>query len=130
MGKKFNKYKSNDSKKTITNKCPINPERLVYKGPKRTIDGKEMWWCPKHKCPKGTYDGMYVGHPPEKHDEWQVRTDEFKANKKNKGENKSESNSKDSKVKSFKLTEQLKTALCTQGQMTAETIDKILQGDF
>ena len=29
---------SNDSKKTNTNKSPINPERLVYKGAKRTID--------------------------------------------------------------------------------------------
>ena len=69
---------------------------------------------------------MYVSHPPDKHDEWQTRKDEFKANRKNKGDYKSESNSKDSKVKSFNLTEQLKTALCTQGQMTAETIDKIL----
>ena len=102
----------------------------MFKGLKRTIDGKEMWWCKFHKCPRGTYDGMYVMHPPEKHDEWQVRKDEFKANKKNKGEHKSDSNSKDSTVKSFKLTDQLKAALCTKGQMTAETIDKILQGDF
>ena len=70
---------------------------------------------------------MYVGHPPDKHDGWHTRKDEFKANRKNKGDYKSESNSK---VKSFKLTEQLKTALYTQGQMTAETRDKILQGNF
>ena len=65
-----NKTKSNDSKKSNTNKSPINPERLVFKGTKMTIDGKEMWWCKFHKCPRGTYDRMYVMHPPEKHDEW------------------------------------------------------------
>ena len=130
-GNTNNKTKPNDSKKSNTTKnSPINPERLVFKGAKATIDGKEMWWCKHHICPRGTYNGMYVMHPPEKHYEWQARKDEFKANRKNKGENKSESNSKDSTVKSFKITDQLRTALCTQDQMSAETIDKILSGDF
>ena len=37
----------------------------MFKDTKRTIDGKEIWWCKFHKCPRGTYDGMYVIHPPE-----------------------------------------------------------------
>ena len=65
-GNTNNKTKSNDSKKSNTTKnSPINPERLVFKGAKATIDGKEMWWCKHHICPRGTYNGMYVMHPPE-----------------------------------------------------------------
>ena len=56
-----------------------------------------MWWCPKHKCPKETYDGIYVGHPPDEHDKWQTRKDKFKANRKDKGDYKTETSYNDSK---------------------------------
>ena len=31
-------------------------------------DGKTWYWCPRHVVP-GKYDGLYVTHKPEDHDE-------------------------------------------------------------
>jgi len=33
-------------------------------------DGRTMWWCPHHKY-DGRYNGLYIDHKTEYHDEWQ-----------------------------------------------------------
>ena len=89
-------------------------------------------WCPKHKCTRGTYDGLYIQHPPEEHDAWQVRKDSYKNKKKDKPEKpKSKSGGKTYlEGKTFTLNDGLKTALCTQGQLTSEQLDCIMNQDF
>ena len=36
------------------------------------MDGVKWYWCTKHVM-DGVYDGMYVKHPEDKHDEWLER---------------------------------------------------------
>ena len=119
---------------STTKRTPINPERLKYNGPKKTIDGKEQFWCPLHICPNGTYRGLYCGHTKEGHDEWQKRKDFFKAKKKGQKDSSSSSTSTPStnsnQGKTFQLTDRLKTALCTEGQMSAEQVEAIFGQDF
>ena len=43
--------------------------RTVKDGEKKTINGTQYWWCPHHKHKDGLWDGLYVRHPAEKHDE-------------------------------------------------------------
>jgi hypothetical protein len=40
--------------------------RATFDGAKKTVDGKEWFWCPHH-VKDGCWDGLYVGHPPDKH---------------------------------------------------------------
>ena len=98
-------------------------------GPTKTIDGKLQYWCTQHVCPKGRYNGLYCNHDDSGHPEWQKRKDEFKANKK-KGKTSQTGAQTSTNGRSFKLTDKLKTALCTQGQMSAEQVEEILGTDF
>ena len=50
----------------------LDPWRIVKEGSSKTVDGKTWNWCPHHKR-EGKYDGMYVAHTPDKHDEWLER---------------------------------------------------------
>ena len=43
--------------------------RTINSGATKTIDGAQFWWCPNHKHKDGLWDGLYVRHLPEKHDE-------------------------------------------------------------
>lgn len=48
-------------------------------------DGKHYHWCP-HYVYKCLYDGLYVTHLADKHDEWQAQQDCKKQNRKDKME--------------------------------------------
>ena len=53
-------------------------------GAKVFKDGKWYWWCEHNKW-DGFYDGLYVTHSPENHDEWKAKQDVNK--KRNQGRN-------------------------------------------
>ena len=96
-----------------------------------------QFWCTQHVCPKGRYDGLYCNHDDAGHSEWQAKKDEYKANKKKNntpdatsGGTKSGGNNSNTHGRSFKLTKNLKSALCTQDQMKAEQVEEILCRDF
>ena len=127
---KYNGKSTSGTPKTpgTTNSC-INPERMKKCGPTKMIDGKLQYWCTQHVCPKGRYDGLYCNHDDLGHPDWQKRKDEFKANKK-KGKPSQTGVQTSTNGRSFKLTDKLKTALCTQGQMSAEQVEEILGTDF
>ena len=40
-------------------------------------DGKSWYWCPYHKKP-GLFDGLYMPHKPEDHDEWRAKKYPYK----------------------------------------------------
>ena len=45
---------------------------------KITREGRTWYWCPHHKHPRGTFDGLYMTHKPEHHDEWRDRRNQRK----------------------------------------------------
>ena len=132
---KKNKKSGNPTKTPATpcasNSC-TNPERMKKAGPTKTIDGRLQYWCTQHVCPKGRYNGLYCNHDDAGHPEWQKRKDEFKAKKKGNTSGKAPKAGTPNSTngRSFKLTEKLKTPLCTQGQMTSEQVEEILGTGF
>ena len=76
-------------------------------------DGKTYWWCPHHKR-EGYFDGLYMPHKPEDHDAWAENKKKWQEKRKTKkGNEKGKSNS-------LGLTEALKSALMTEGNMSEE----------
>ena len=138
----FEKYKKANSNRNSDTKCPdatptkkksvtINPLRKIKKGDSMIIDGKQHWWCPHHKW-EGEFDGLYMTHKPEDHHIWQKQKDERIAKFKKKKEEKKKSNGggntqNNNNKKSFTMSDKLKTALCTQGQLTPEQLDNIVE---
>lgn len=78
-------------------------------------DGKTWWWCPKHKV-DGLFDGLYVTHKPEDHDEWSRQQKERRAKKKTAWS----TNTSPSDSGNLQLTESMKQALMTDGNMTSD----------
>ena len=79
-------------------------------------DGKTWWWCPHHKA-EGLFDGLYVTHKPEDHDEWKKDKRNYRRNKNSSSSSETDSNSGSKKLQ---LTESMKQALMTDGNMTEE----------
>ena len=50
----------------------LDPWRIVKECSSKTVDDKTWHWFPHHKR-EGKYDGIYVAHTPDKHDEWLER---------------------------------------------------------
>ena len=75
-----NRFPNNLATSSGTNGCKPNVEAWQMRktlGDKVKHDGKTYYWCPKHVYP-GFYDGLYVTHPPDQHDQWKDRQDRFK----------------------------------------------------
>ena len=97
-----------------------------------TRDGKTWHWCPHHKQ-EGEYDGLYVTHKPEEHDEWKKNKFQFRRNKyarsKKNDENKDDSKDEDEKDSDKKLTlnGNLKAALLTHCGLSGAQLEEILE---
>ena len=94
-----------------------------------TKDGKTWHWCPHHSY-EGKYDGLYVTHKPEDHDEWQKKKDASLQRKRdNKAkmnqENKVSQNQEDASKK-LMLTDTLKAALLTHSDMTGAQVEELI----
>jgi len=90
-------------------------------------DGKTWYWCPHHKV-EGSYDGLYVTHKPEEHEEWknnrsQFRKKKFESNK-NSG---SDSNNNSAPTNKLHINDTLKAALLTHSDLSSVQIDEILE---
>ena len=99
--------------------------RTVKDGAKKTMDGTQYWWCDKHVHKDGLWNGLYVRHPPEKHDEIMDRF----AKKKQKQE---ESGDKEAKkepgaLSTLELQENMKRVLVTNLMMSEEDVEKLLE---
>ena len=112
------KHHANATDKSKTPKLHIPQWRTEKKGDKVDKDGKTWWWCPHHKR-EGLFDGLYMPHKPSEHDEWKKKKDEKRAAQKGKRNGDSSSSSKGSKSK-LQLTDAMRNALVTDGNMTAE----------
>ena len=103
-------------------------------GDKVQREGKWYFWCPHHKY-SGFYDGLYVTHPPEKHDEWKDRQDKFKKRGKyaasssggNSGSSGSSGVNSGNKVK-LVLSDTVKQALITDHGFNPLQIEQLERG--
>ena len=84
---------------------------IVFNGKEKVVDKKTQYCCPHHKM-KGSYDGMYVGHTEDEHDEWVERN---KGWKKSKGATTSDdtSSTTSSNTQKLILSNNLKAAMVT-----------------
>ena len=94
-------------------------------------DGKTWYWCPKHVSRDGNYDGLYVTHKPEDHDEWAKNRNRFKKREKKDESYKQDENSNETpdneKEKSLALSNSLKAALLTRCDLTAAQADALIK---
>ena len=92
-------------------------------------DGKTWFWSPHHKM-KGKYDGLYVTHKPEEHEEWVRKKNERNARKKKtRDEQKETDQISQNDVNGSKLTisNSLKAALMTHMDILPEQVDAIFR---
>ena len=71
-------------------------------------DSKTWHWCPKHVVP-GEYDGLYVTHKPEHHDDWKKRREAWRVRRSD-TKKQQESGQNDSDQKKLVLMDTLKAA--------------------
>ena len=118
------------------NEAPKDGDYLSIKAwrMKKTEDiiqqhGKTWYWCPHHKV-EGSYDGLYVTHKPDEHDEWKKNKFQFRRNKfsRDKKMDAEEDKSEDeSSEKKLTISDNLKAALLTHCDLTGAQINEIIQ---
>ena len=99
------------------------------KGPDEIAkDGVKYWFCPRHKGPD--YDGLYVRHKPEDHDDVMARRRRGKKNRRGYEDPKKKAPKEDDATKSQQrkliLNKGMKAALLTIGAFTEEQADAIV----
>ena len=80
---------------------------------KKVVDRKMWYWCIHHKM-EGVYDGIYVGHPEDDHDQWEERKINWKK-KKNESTSDDPLSTLESNTKKCTLSNSLK-AHCTEAE--------------
>jgi len=106
----------------------IDPWRMVRKGASIEKDGKTWHWCPHHTV-EGKYDGLYVTHKPEDHDEWQRKKDQNLEKKRAlKGKPKTDppAAAPTNGSKKLVINDKLKAALLTHSDMTGAQVEELL----
>ena len=88
-------------------------------------DGKIWYWCPKHVV-KDKYDGLYVTHKPEDHEEWRKRREAWRSRKTD-NRRETESGKYESGSRKLVLSENLKAALLTKCELTSDQADRLIK---
>ena len=107
--------------------------RTINSGATKTTDGAQFWWCPNHKHKDGLWDGLYVRHPPEKHDE-DEKHDEIMAKFANKRKAPEVEVNKEKKTPAntnaiLDFQESMKNVLMADLCMSADDVDELLNLD-
>ena len=92
-------------------------------------EGKTWYWCPKHVY-QGKYDGLYVTHKPEDHDEWAKNRNRFKKREKKDEKDKEMTSNEfanNANENSLALSNSLKAALLTRCDLTAAQADALIK---
>ena len=100
----------------------LDPWRIVKEGATKVVDINTCYWCPRH-IKEGFYDGMYVTHPPEKHNEWMDRKINWGKKKSSKDSTTSSGNL--TTDKKLGLSTDLKATMVASFQCTQEEMDKL-----
>lgn len=88
-------------------------------------DGKTWYWCPHHKV-EGSYDGLYVTHKPEEHEEWKNNKAQFRKKKTDERKEANSSNDDQSSKKLY-INDNLKAALMTHCDISGAQLDELLE---
>jgi hypothetical protein len=98
---------------------PLAEWRKKKDGASKVVDGVTWYWCPKHKV-EGKFDGLYVKHKPEDHDNWKEEQ------KKRRGKSKKSKTDSggSSGGNSLTLSDKLKSALLTK--MSSDELDRLV----
>ena len=93
-------------------------------------EGKTWFWCPHHKM-EGKYDGLYVTHKPEEHDEWLQRKNARLSRKKcTKNDAKSDESSnkkEDEDSNKLVISDSLKAALMTHMDISPYQVEALMK---
>jgi len=89
-------------------------------------DGKTWYWCPHHKV-EGSYDGLYVTHKPEEHEEWKNNRSQFRKKKFESKKNDESGEATNNDSKKLYINDNLKAALLTHSDLSAVQIDELLE---
>ena len=108
----------------------LRRKRTIKDGETKVINRKTFHWCPHHKHPKGLWDGLYVKHSADQHDEVMKRRGQFQkktaATTTTSGTAASGDDAASETTKSaLQLTSKLKEVMCTNIFCTPEDCDKI-----
>ena len=98
--------------------------RTVKKQDTVSFNGVQYWWCPHHKQADGFWNGLYVKHPPERHDAVVAHWKNKRAQGKNTEDSKTAPSDKTSDS-SLQLQSKLKEVLCTNLCLSAADVDKM-----
>ena len=123
-----NNSQSRNTQKSGDKVMSIDSWRMVKTTPSIERDGKTWYWCPHHVYPD-KYDGLYVTHKPEDHEDWVKRKESFR-NRFAKNKPKEDSKDKDNEdppQRKLTLSESLKTALMTRCDISAAQADALLK---
>ena len=111
-----NATESNPKSTKKKDKLFVDEWRIVNKGESCTRDGATWHWCPHHKR-EGLYDGMYMPHKACDHAEWKRKKEERWGKKRPTPDDSASDSSSKPKLQ---LTESMRQALVTEGNMSAE----------
>ena len=111
------------SSRLSTPKITIAKWRMTKDGDSKEVDGELWWWCPKHKV-DGVYDGLYVKHKPEDHDDWLARKKKSKQAKRD-GAPSLQNSSQNTNAKRLTLSNNLKAAMMSNFQCSEQQADKL-----
>ena len=105
-------------------------ERTIKDGESKVIDGQTFHWCPHHKHPKGLWDGLYVKHTADQHDEVCKRrgktTKSTAATTATAGTTAPGDGAGSGTAQTgLQLTDKLKEVMCTNLFCTSDDVDKI-----
>ena len=95
--------------------------RTIKGGPSKIIEGEEFWWCPKHVHPKGLWNGLYVKHHPDKHDEVTQRRKGYKPA----APAAPAGPQADAAKVGLELQSKLKSVMCTNLCLSSEDVNKL-----
>ncbi len=107
-------------------------ERTINTGPTKMIDGELLHWCPNHVHPNGAWNGLYVKHRADQHEEYvqQRRGKRGKPKTAAAGTSTGATNSNTQPpvgTQKLQLDSKLKDVLCTNLCMSSEDIDKLVE---
>ena len=116
----LNKTLPEKGKSTENKNGTIEAWRMKKDGDYKQVNGIDYWWCPHHKW-DGKFDGLYMQHKREDHDEWKKRRDEKRATYYRKGKNEGNTTSENAeKNNKLVLKESMTAALVTNFQISED----------
>ena len=101
----------------------LDPWRIVKEDPTKTVIERLWYWSPHHKR-DSKYYGMYVAHPPDKHDKWLERKKSW-GKKRSTTATSTPASTTLTATQKLGLSSDLKAAMVANFQCTQEEADKL-----